>query len=163
VTIKHVSWHEEEHRPNGGKFHWEGFFFLHDKQVKMTVYRDGYDVQSYARSDVWLGDHGWTLVHQLLEPDIWNASYVGSLDKLRTCATNDTQELLRITEEILGIVERKSYMVPAMADLSPAERLAHLDQVHGFVRPTEADLRLHPDDHGRNLDIQHEHRRRRSP
>jgi hypothetical protein len=102
TTEQHVSWHEEEQRHDGGKYHWAGFFFLHDKQVKVTVYRDGYDPQSYARSDVWFEGRGWTLVHQLLEPDIWNASYVGPLDKLQTCAANDTQELLQITEEILG-------------------------------------------------------------
>jgi hypothetical protein len=82
---------------------------------------------------------------------------------LRTAAATDAEQLLRITQEILGYVGTDAPgTVPAFGDMTHDEKIEHLHGGHGVVSPGKADFPFHLTSHQADGEhLMHRHRRRR--
>ena len=72
------------------------------RKVRVTVYRDSYEDQSYAYAELFCADRGWVSLHTLWTPQILQVSHVQE-DKFRWAAAVDEQALLNRAHDLLTL------------------------------------------------------------
>lgn len=95
-----VPWREQEVHTRLA-YTYEAITSVLGRDVRVTVHRDTYDQQSYARAEL-LTPAGWQPLARLLTPAVWQASYTGSTAALRRHARDDRIELLATAAQLIA-------------------------------------------------------------
>jgi hypothetical protein len=95
-----VPWRTQESHTSRA-YTYEAITSVLGRDVRVTVYRESVDYQSYACAEM-LTPSGWQPLDRLLDPSIWHSSYASTTAALRRHAEDDRVELLATAAQLIA-------------------------------------------------------------
>jgi hypothetical protein len=100
ASAKMTPWRTQESHTSRA-YTYEAITSVLGRDVRVTVYRESADYQSYACAEM-LTPSGWQPLDRLLDPSIWHSSYASTTAALRRHAEDDRVELLATAAQLIA-------------------------------------------------------------